>query len=73
MKFSNILSILTLILIIIIIYIIMYKVSENNKNMENLKSIVSSIQPPVVSTTFVDKNDFLEITERPISIEDGPF
>ena len=49
-----------LISISVLALIILYFQYKNNKNMENLKSIVSSIQPPVLSTTFVDKNDFLE-------------
>lgn len=49
-----------LISISVLALIILYFQYKNNKNMENLKSIVSSIQPPVVSTTFVDKNDFIE-------------
>lgn len=49
-----------LISISVLALIILYFQYKNNKNMENLKSIVSSIQPPVVSTTLVDKNDFLE-------------
>jgi hypothetical protein len=49
-----------LISIAVLALIILYFQYKNNKNMENLKSIVSSIQPPVVSTTLLDKNDFLE-------------
>lgn len=49
-----------LISITVLALIILYFQYKNNKNMENLKSIVSSIQPPIISNTLVEKNDFLE-------------
>lgn len=49
-----------LISISVLALIILYFQYKNNKNMENLKSIVSSIQPPIISNTLVEKNDFLE-------------
>jgi hypothetical protein len=49
-----------LISIAVLALIILYFQYKNNKNMDNLKSIVSSIQPPIISSTPIDKNDFLE-------------
>jgi len=53
-------AITLLISISVLALIILYFQYKNNKNMENLKLMVSTIQPPVMSTTLVDKNDFIE-------------